>query len=146
MNSLNFFSKKSLKFLFNLPAIYVNEKKKVKPKISKKMIGNLVKFSYKHPFRVILPKKRSLFLKAKSFLGFLIGIKNKGLATSFYVRNVVKKKPILLNIFLYSPLVESFLVMSQKSSYKGRSKLFFLKKKPLRFSRIRVIERSKNFS
>ena len=107
------------------------------------MVGNLVKFSYKHPVRVISPKKRILFLKAKSFLGFLIGIKKKGLATSLYVRNVIKKKPILFNIFLYSPLVEKFSIMLQRSSYKGRAKLFFLEKKPLRFSRIRVIENSK---
>lgn len=70
------------------------------------------------------------------FTGVCIAIKNRGLGSSFVLRNVVDNVPVERSWPLYSPLIRDAEVVG-KREYR-RNKLWYLRRKPLRESRFGV--------
>jgi large subunit ribosomal protein L19 len=66
--------------------------------------------------------------------GVVIGMANRGLATSVHIRDVVHGEPVERKIHLCSPLVKSMTVLEKNFVYKGRrkvkrAKLYFLRER-----------------
>jgi len=69
------------------------------------------------------------------FVGYCISARNRGIGSTFIVRNVLKYDPIEYTFHKHSPLIDSYFYRIYLH-YKRKSKLFFLRRKPIPLSRI----------
>jgi ribosomal protein L19 len=69
------------------------------------------------------------------FAGYCISARNRGISSTFIVRNVLKSDTIEYTFHKHSPLIDFFFSRIYLH-YKRKSKLYFLRKKPTPWSRI----------
>ncbi len=81
--------------------------------------------------------KRSVMEKQfYNFVGYCISAKNRGIGSTFIVRNVLKSYPVEYTFNKHSPLISSYFSRTELH-FTRKSKLFFLRKKPVPWSRIK---------
>ncbi len=108
-------------------------------KINIPKTGDVVELTYLHLTK-LLGKSTSLCLRSRSFIGLCIGVRKTGLLTRFILRNVLRKQPVEFSFLLFSPLLERLRIFVQKKGYYRSSKLYFLRKKALHYSRVRLLK------
>lgn len=89
-------------------------------------------FCYVHFKRSILEKQ------IYNFVGYCISAKNRGISSTFIVRNVLKSNPVEYTFNKHSPLISSYF-SRKELQFTKKSKLFFLRKKPTPWSKIKFI-------
>lgn len=99
--------------------------------------GELVHVEYEH-LSIPLGKTKKVVLMKHQFFGLCIGVVKRGLSTILKLRNVIKKKPLEFSFYVYSPLVFKISKVGKKRYFNNRAKIYFLGKKPLRYSRLRL--------
>jgi ribosomal protein L19 len=100
--------------------------------------GDIIHVDYEH-VTAPLPKTRKVSFVKHQFFGLCTSVSKKNLNFIFKLRNVLKKKPVNVSFFLYSPLIENITKFPQLQKFHFRkSKLNFLTNKPIRYSKIRL--------
>ena len=72
--------------------------------------------------------------RANYFTGICIARKNRGVGGSFTLRSVMANVPIERTFPTYSPLIKEFEILERRKVRRG--KLYYLRDKPLRYSRV----------
>jgi large subunit ribosomal protein L19 len=72
--------------------------------------------------------------RANNFTGICIARRNRGLGSSFTLRSVVAGVPVERTFPTYSPTIKEFEVLERRKVRRG--KLYYLRDKPLRYSRV----------
>ena len=72
--------------------------------------------------------------KQATYRGICIARRNRGMGSSFIIRNVVKDSPFELHFPTHSPLIQKIKI-SEKGKAK-RSKLYTLRNLPAKYSRV----------
>jgi large subunit ribosomal protein L19 len=72
--------------------------------------------------------------RASEFTGICIARRNRGMGSSFTLRSVVANVPVERSFPLYSPTVKAFEIVERRKVRRG--KLYYLRDKPLRYSRV----------
>jgi ribosomal protein L19 len=124
----------------NLIKMYINEHLNESSSIIIPKPGDIIRLDYIHPEKPSL-KKNIVNFHSRIFIGLCINVNKKNLTTTFTLRNVIKKKVIEFTFFLHSPLLKNLKIFSQKKGIYRRSKLFFLRKKAIHYSKLRLITR-----
>jgi ribosomal protein L19 len=89
-------------------------------------------------FLNIFPNKFKIILTSQIFLGVCISLKKKGILTSIILRNIHNREGVEHNFFLHSPLINSIKIFAVKKNMSKKNKLYFLRQKPVRFSKVSV--------
>tara|TARA_B100001142_G_scaffold196073_1_gene194947 strand:+ start:757 stop:1512 length:756 start_codon:yes stop_codon:yes gene_type:complete len=71
--------------------------------------------------------------RANDFIGICIARVNRGMGSSFTLRSVVANQPIERTFPTYSPTIKEFEIIERRKV--RRAKLYYLRDKPLRYSR-----------
>ena len=71
--------------------------------------------------------------RANYFTGICIARRNRGIGSTFTLRTVLANAPVERTFPLYSPTIKEFEVLERRKVRRG--KLYYLRDKPLRFSR-----------
>jgi large subunit ribosomal protein L19 len=82
--------------------------------------------------------------RTEAVRGIVLGRFNKGIASSFLIRDVLYDEPIERRIPLYSPLLKSITILKRRAIYEGKqegkrvrpSKIYYLRKLDKRFSQV----------
>ena len=82
--------------------------------------------------------------RVETVRGIVLGRYNKGIASSFLIRDVLFDEPIERRIPLYSPLLKKITVLKQRAIYEGKqegkrvrpSKIYYLRKLDKKFSQV----------
>jgi len=108
-------------------------------KINIPQIGDVLELNYLH---LVKPSGKGTLIsfRSRGFIGLCISVRKAGLLTKFVLRNVLKKQPIEFSFFIFSPLFERLRTFVQKKGRYRSSKLFFLRKKALHYSKIRLLK------
>ena len=72
--------------------------------------------------------------RANYFTGICIARRNRGIGSTFTLRTVLANAPVERTFPLYSPTIKEFEVLERRKVRRG--KLYYLRDKPLRFSRV----------
>jgi len=72
--------------------------------------------------------------RANDFTGVCIARRNRGMGSTFTLRTVLANAPVERTFPLYSPTIKEFEVLERRKVRRG--KLYYLRDKPLRFSRV----------
>ena len=72
--------------------------------------------------------------RANAFTGICIARRNRGMGSSFTLRSVVANVPVERTFPTYSPTIKAFEVLERRKVRRG--KLYYLRDKPLRYSRV----------
>ena len=72
--------------------------------------------------------------RANAFTGICIARRNRGMGSSFTLRSVVANVPVERTFPTYSPTIKEFEVLERRKVRRG--KLYYLRDKPLRYSRV----------
>mmetsp|Transcript_14159 Transcript_14159/g.35795 ORF Transcript_14159/g.35795 Transcript_14159/m.35795 type:complete len:130 (+) Transcript_14159:414-803(+) len=80
--------------------------------------------------KMTVPENRRRTAKYK---GICIARRNRGVGSSFTIRNVINGRGFEIQIPLYSPLIQEIQVVDSKKVRRG--KLYYLRDKALKFSR-----------
>ena len=68
------------------------------------------------------------------FVGICIAIRNRGLGSTFILRNVIKEIGVEMMFELYSPAIKEIKVL--KLERRRRAKLYYLRDKPAKYSTV----------
>ncbi len=68
------------------------------------------------------------------FVGICIARRNKGLGSTFILRNVIQGMAVEMMFELYSPMIKEIQVL--KLERRRRAKLYYLRDKPLKYSSV----------
>lgn len=118
--------------------------KKLPSKSSQNMLATL--FSRRHPNR-LLPGSILTVTSDQApttFTGVLLGIRRRGVGTSFILRNVIQRTGVELQFFVGSPHLKSIQIVQKATNISGknrkgglrRAKLFYLRTSPDKMSQI----------
>ena len=72
--------------------------------------------------------------RANNFTGICIARRNRGMGSSFTLRSVVANVPVERTFPLYAPTIKEFEILERRKVRRG--KLYYLRDKPLRYSRV----------
>lgn len=97
--------------------------------INKYSVGEIIEVKYQYA---------GLGLKIRKFIGICIAKRNKVLMSSLKLRNVINDKAIEFNFFLDSPKILEVKRIEEKKIKVRKSKLYYLREKPLSRSTIKV--------
>ena len=72
--------------------------------------------------------------KVSTYRGICIARKNRGMGSSFIIRNVIKERSFEMHFPTYSPLIQEIKVV--KKGKTKRSKLYYLRDMPDKYSKV----------
>jgi large subunit ribosomal protein L19 len=72
--------------------------------------------------------------RANWFTGIVIARRNRGMGSSFTLRSVMANVPVERTFPLYAPTIKAMEIVERRKV--RRAKLYYLRDKPLRYSRV----------